>query len=93
MHNVKQSTHAKALDTLEFKMTKRKRNFNFDQPSNREKWMMGVTILQVDNTVDNTTERNNKFVHYILGYYEQKPVFREFQKTIGSKYTRTHATD
>ena len=38
--------------TLEIKMTKPKENFNVDQDLNvLEKWLMGVTYLQLYNTV------------------------------------------
>ena len=54
-------THSKPQETLEFKMTKQKESFSFDVPLLLpEKWMMGVTSLEVYNTVYNITEKNNK---------------------------------
>ena len=42
-------------------MTKQKESFSFDVPLLLpEKWMMGVTSLEVYNTVYNITEKNNK---------------------------------
>ena len=42
-------------------MTKQKESFSFDVPLLLpEKWMMGVTNLEVYNTVYNITEKNNK---------------------------------
>ena len=42
-------------------MTKQKESFSFDVPLQLiEKWMMGVTSLEVYNTVYNTTDSNNK---------------------------------
>ena len=42
-------------------MTKQKESFAFDVPLELpEKWMMGVTSLEVYNTVYNITEKNNK---------------------------------
>ena len=42
-------------------MTKQKESFSFDIPLHlNEKWMMGVTSLEVYNTVYNITEKNNK---------------------------------
>ena len=56
-----ENTHSKPQETLEFKMTKQKESFSFDVPLIlNEKWMMGVTILEVYNTVYNITEKNNK---------------------------------
>ena len=55
------NTHSKPQETLEFKMTKQKESFSFDVPLKLpEKWMMGVTSLEVYNTVYNITEKNNK---------------------------------
>ena len=57
-----ENTHSKPQETLEFKMNKQKESFSFDIPLELpEKWMMGVTSLEVYNTVYNITEKNNKF--------------------------------
>ena len=65
-----ENTHSKPQETLEFKMTKQKESFSFDVPLNlEEKWMMGVTSLEVYNTVHNKTEKNNKL--QIILKYEQ----------------------
>ena len=65
-----ENTHSKPQETLEFKMTKQKESFSFDVPLLLpEKWMMGVTSLEVYNTVYNITEKNNKL--QILLKYEQ----------------------
>ena len=56
-----ENTHSKPQETLEFKMNKQKESFSFDVPLLLpEKWMMGVTSLEVYNTVYNITEKNNK---------------------------------
>ena len=56
-----ENTHSKPQETLEFKMTKQKESFSFDVPLTlNEKWMMGVTSLEVYNTVYNITNSNNK---------------------------------
>ena len=56
-----ENTHSKPQETLEFKMNKQKESFSFDVPLIlNEKWMMGVTSLEVYNTVYNITEKNNK---------------------------------
>ena len=55
------NTHSKPQETLEFKMNKQKESFSFDVLLIlNEKWMMGVTSLEVYNTVYNITEKNNK---------------------------------
>ena len=65
-----ENTHSKPQETLEFKMTKQKESFSFDVPFNlEEKWMMGVTSLEVYNIVYNITEKNNKL--QILLKFEQ----------------------
>ena len=56
-----ENTHSKQQETLEFKMTKQKESFSFDVPLELpEKWMMGVTSLEVYHTVYNITNNNNK---------------------------------
>ena len=56
-----ENTHSKPQETLDIKMTKQKEYFSFDVPLNlNEKWMMGVTSLEVYNTVYNITNSNNK---------------------------------
>ena len=56
-----ENTHSKPQETLEFKMNKQKESFSFDIPMELpEQWMMGVTSLEVYNTVYNITEKNNK---------------------------------
>ena len=46
------NTDSKVQSTLEFKMTKPKGNVRVDQHLNDpKKWLMGVTILQLYNTV------------------------------------------
>ena len=56
-----ENTHSKPQETLEYKLNKQKESFSFDIPLELpEKWMMGVTRLEVYNTVYNITEKNNK---------------------------------
>ena len=60
--NIVKNTPSKPQETLEFKMIKQKESFSLDIPLELpEKWMMGVTSLEVYNTVYNITEKNNKF--------------------------------
>ena len=60
--DIVENTLSKPQETLEFKMNKQKESFSFDIPLDLpEQWMMGVTSLEVYNTVYNITEKNNKF--------------------------------
>ena len=60
-HEIVENTHSKPQETLEFKMSKQKESFSFDIPLDLpEQWMMGVTSLEVYNTIYNITEKNNK---------------------------------
>ena len=60
-----EQTHRKAEKTLEFKMTKPKETFQFKPPISIEaSWMMGLTDLEVYNSICNITEENIKFELY-----------------------------
>ena len=57
-----EQTHRKAEETLEYKMTKPKETFHFKpQISIEGSWMIGLTDLEVYNSIFNLTEENNKF--------------------------------
>ena len=58
-------THRKPEETLEFKMTKSRETFNFIPPIQvKEDWMIGLTDLEVYNSIFNITEKNKKFELY-----------------------------
>ena len=58
-------THRKAEETLEFKMNRSKETFHFKPPISIEgEWMVGLTDLEVYNSIFNITEENNKFEIY-----------------------------
>ena len=60
--DIVENTLSKPQETPEYKMTKQKETFSFDIPLDLpEQWMMGVTSLEVYNTIYNITEKNNKF--------------------------------
>ena len=60
--DIVENTLSKPQETLEFKMNKQKESFSFDIPLELpEKWMMGVTSLEVYNSVYNVTNKNNSF--------------------------------
>ena len=58
-------THRKAEETLEFKMDKSRQTFHFNPPIQIQgDWMIGLTELEVYNSIFNITEENNKFEIY-----------------------------
>ena len=60
--DIVEKTLSKPQQTLEFKMNKQKESFSFDVPLELpEQWMMGVTSLEVYNSVYNITNKNNSF--------------------------------
>ena len=60
-----EQTHRKAEETLEFKMVKSRETFHFKPPIQiNGNWMIGLTDLEVYNSIFNITKQNNKFKHY-----------------------------
>ena len=60
-----EQTHRKPEETLEFKMIKPKETFHFKTPiQTKGEWMLGLTDLEVYNSIFNITEENNKFEIY-----------------------------
>ena len=60
-----EKTHRKAEETLEFKMNKSRETFHFKpQISIEGSWMIGLTDLEVYNSIFNITEEKNKFELY-----------------------------
>ena len=58
---IKQS-NGKAEETLEFKLTKSGETFHFQTPISIEGfWMLGLTSLEVYNSIFKITEENNNF--------------------------------
>ena len=58
-------THRKPQETLEFKMIKPRQSFQFKPPIQiKGDWMIGLTDLEVYNSIFNITEENNKFEIY-----------------------------
>ena len=57
-----EQTHRKAEETLEFKMIEPRETFQFNPPIQiKGDWMVGLTHLEVYNSIFNITEENNKF--------------------------------
>ena len=60
-----EQTHRKQEETLEFKMAKPREMFHFTPPMEIiEDWMLGLVDLEVNNSIFNITETNNKFELY-----------------------------
>ena len=60
-----EQTHRKPEETLEFKLNRSKETFHFKPPISIEgEWMIGLTDLEVYNSIFNITEENNKFEIY-----------------------------
>ena len=60
-----QQTHTKPQETLEFKMTKPRETFHFKPPFQiKGDWMIGLTDLEVFNSIFNITGEKNKFEFY-----------------------------
>ena len=73
--DIVENTHSKPQEALEFKMNKQKESFSFDIPLELpEQWMMGVTSLEVYNTVYNITEKNNK-----IKFFETEKMLKEYK--------------
>ena len=60
-----EQTNRKAEQTLEFKMNKPRETLHFSQPIQiQDNWIIGLTDLEVYNSIFNKTEENNKFEIY-----------------------------
>ena len=58
-------TYKRPEETLEFKMVKPRETFHFKPPIQiKGDWMIGLTDLEVYNSIFNITEENNKFELY-----------------------------
>ena len=90
-------THTKPEETLKFKLIKPRETFHFNPPILiEESWMIGLTILEVYNSIFNITEENNKFELYKftdskVGGISYEKVWDENEKDLG--ITDITATD
>ena len=84
-----EQTHTKPQETLEFKMVKPRETFLFKPPIQiKGDWMIGLTDLEVYNSIFNITEENNKFELYKFpdekaGGVTYEKVRDEIQKDLG----------
>ena len=78
-----EQTHWKPEETLELKMIKPKEKFQFTPPVQiKGDWKIGLTSLEVNNSIFNITDRNNKFELYRdtpikFGFLESKDEIEE----------------
>ena len=90
-------THTKLEETLKFKLIKPRETFHFNPPILIEgSWMIGLTILEVYNSIFNITAENNKFELYKftdskIGGISYEKVWDENEKDLG--ITDITATD
>ena len=90
-------THRKPEETLEFKMNRSKETFHFKPPISIDgEWMVGLTDLEVYNSIFNITEETNKFEIYRdmsdkFGFLELKYEIEEVPDT--SHITDDHLND
>ena len=62
MERLIKQTHRKSQETLEIRLEKSERIFDFNPPISIEaSWMIGLTSLEVYNTFFNINTTNNKF--------------------------------
>ena len=60
-----EQTHTKPQETLELKMNKSRQTFHFKPPIQvKEDWMLGLTDLEVYNSIFNITEESKNFEIY-----------------------------
>ena len=84
-----EQTHRKAEETLEFRMTKSRETFHFKPLIQvKDNWMLGLTDLEVYDSIFNITEENNKFELYKFpdekaGYIPYTKVSDEVERDLG----------
>ena len=55
-------THTRPQETLDFALTESRKKFHFRPPISLEgSWMLGLSSLEIHNSVLNITEESNKF--------------------------------
>ena len=74
-----EQTHRKPEETLEFKLIKSKETFLFKEPIQvKGDWMIGLTDLEVYNSIFDITAENNKFELY--KFPDEKPGCVTYEK-------------
>ena len=92
-----EQTHRKAEETLEFKMNKSRETFHFSQPIQIQgNWMIGLTDLEVYNSIFNITEEKIKFEIYrdVPTKFQLLDLKDELEEILGIPHiTREHLLD
>ena len=94
-----EQTQRKPQETLEFKMIKPRETFHFKPPIEiKGDWMIGLTDLEVYNSIFNITEENNKFEIYRdttnkFGFLELKDELEEILNISHIHITIEHLDD
>ena len=92
-----EQTHRKAEETLEFKIIKPRETFHFNPPIHFEReWIIGLTSLEIYNSIFNIREENIKFELYRdssnkFGFLELKDELEEILNI--SHITQEHLED
>ena len=90
-------THTKPQETLEYNLTKPKEAFSFKPPILLEgSWMIGLTSLEVYNSIFNVTEKNIKVELYtnIFDKISIKKLKDELEEILDiSKISQQHLQD
>ena len=83
-------THTRPEETLDFKMTKSREIFPFNSRIHKSRdWMLGLTSLEVYNSISKLTEENNnlklyKFPDSRSGGFSYEKVRDENEKELGN---------
>ena len=77
-----EQTHKKAEETLEIEMTKPREKYHFKPPIPIQgSWMIGLTDLEVYNSLFIITEENNEFDFY-TGYLYNEISYNQFKDKV-----------
>ena len=93
-----EQTHTKPQETLEIKKIKPRETFHFKPPIQiKGDWMIGLTDLEVYNSIFNITEENNKFDLYKFpdeksGGVTYEKVRDEIEKDLDIRYYSSRFT-
>ena len=87
-----EQTHRKTEETLEFKMVQSKQTFHFKPPlQTKGSWMLGLTGLEVYNSILNITNDKNNFQLY-TDTLDSEFSFTEMKDKIAELLDNSHIT-
>ena len=80
-----QQTQIKPQETVDYKMNSPRETFSFDTPVNlEESWMIGLTILQLHNSILNMRE-NSKFIFQTQGFWVEPDIIDKIETILDTK--------